>query len=173
MGPVSSKSRRYPLCVWGGQLAALQPWRYVPDSSQQKLNEHGLGVTQAQNRWHNHHGLLYHFDQVFSHGSQMTLNWTLQVFRHGSRTAMNTCLCRFLGNFGPFWPILLTNERFWCLSRPKFGSWTLPVFTSVTPHTLWTVGWNGTVCQTKGHYAICWVGGWGIWIWFSFVLVHF
>ena len=75
--------------------------------------------------------------------------------------------------FAIFLHILLTNEQFWCLSRPKFGSWTLPVLTSVTPHTLWTVGWNGTVCQTKGHYAICWVGGWGIWIWFSFVLVHF
>jgi hypothetical protein len=30
----------------------------------------------------------------------------------------------FLRNFGPFWPILLTNEQFWCLSWPKFGSWT-------------------------------------------------
>ena len=24
--------------------------------------------------------------------------------------------------FAKFWPILLTNEQFWCLSRPKFGS---------------------------------------------------
>jgi hypothetical protein len=68
--------------------------------------------------------LLYHFDQVFSHGSQMTLNWALQVFRHRSWAAVNTWLCRFLWNFGPFWPILLTNEQFWCLSWPKFGLWT-------------------------------------------------
>ena len=58
----------------------------------------------------------------------MTLNWALQVFLHAchrSQATMNTCLCQFLRNFGLFWPILLTNERFWCLSWPKFGSWTL------------------------------------------------
>jgi hypothetical protein len=34
-------------------------------------------------------GVLYHFDRVFSHGSQMTLNWTLEVFRDGSRRSVN------------------------------------------------------------------------------------
>ena len=91
----------------------------------------GQSVELAGNKY-----LLYHFDQVFSHRSQMTLNWTLQVFHHGSWAAMNTCLCQFLLSFGPFW----------CLSRPKFGSWTPSGSVhDVMHHTLWTVGRNGTV----------------------------
>ena len=55
--------------------------------------------------------------------------------------------------FAKFWPILLTNEWFWCLSQPKFGSWTpYGSVHDVTHHTLWTVGRNGTV--SNGTFLI-------------------
>ena len=65
--------------------------------------------------------LLYHFNQVFSHGSQTALNWTLEVFCHGSRVAVNTSqgqfciISAYLAQFG------LKNEQFWCLSRLNFA----------------------------------------------------
>ena len=121
--------------------------------------------------------LLYHSDQVFSHASQVAMNWALEVFHHASQAIVNTWLGWFFHNLIPQLPIQVENEQFWHLSQQIFSyelCWI--VFMSVTCHTLWTLGRNSTVhgmtifnwslkqnIQSAGslvHHTICGPGTW-------------
>ena len=92
--------------------------------------------------------LLYHFDCRFSHMSQTTVNWASAVF----------CTSQL-------WTSFQTRiQYFWCLighfddkTEPILCSVTLIfahelgpiVFTTITGHTLWTYGCNGTVLTAQ------------------------
>ena len=82
--------------------------------------------------------------------------WTehLRCFVTGRRwlwTLRKVSFCiisAYLAQFG------LKNEQFWCLSRLNFAcEHCLQVLTSVTRHTPWTLGRNGTVSPV---HTQCW-----------------